>query len=354
MRCFDRALELDPKQAEALISKANSLMVDLQKPEEAIPLLELAITLHPDTLARWPHICYWLAIAHERLGRLEKALDYAEQGLAHRPGDIATKRLKSHLLRRLSRRDPAFRLRACEFWKQELEDEPLNFNARRELVRAALNSADETEAWRLIDECFHVLDITDTCSLRPSNFTPEICLSALRCLPQYAHFRSLQPTAEYWDVTEPLYDLSYDPPCASLTESALRTYFAVPFGNGWRFLSTAKDRNDPATLVAFFDVVRDGICTAASQAARPLAQIVPDKENGVDALAGKTTEIMMFMALVALREFGKHRGYIMGYFEVPPASSNEALSSYDEERLHNDVLIGTFAVLNEELAILNT
>ena len=46
MRCFDRALELDPKQPEALISKANSLILDFQKPEEAIPLLELALTLH--------------------------------------------------------------------------------------------------------------------------------------------------------------------------------------------------------------------------------------------------------------------------------------------------------------------
>jgi tetratricopeptide (TPR) repeat protein len=354
MRCFDRALELDPKQPEALISKANSLILDFQKSEEAIPLLELALTLHSDTLARWPYVCYWLALAHGRLDHLEKALDYIEQGLAHRPGDIATKRLKSHLLRKLSRRDPSFRARLQEFWKQELDDEPLNFEARRELVRAALSSGDETAAWRLIDESFGVLDIADTCSLRPSTFAPEACMRALGYLPYYARFRSLQPLSEYWDVTEPVYDLPYDPPPGHLIEGALRTYFAVPFGNGWRFLSSAKDRNDPATLVAFFDIVRDGIRTAASQATRYLAQVVPDKENGVEALAGKTTELMMFMALVALREFGKHRGYIMGYFDVPPASSGEAMCSYDEERLHSDVLIGSFTVLNEELAILRT
>jgi hypothetical protein len=63
---------------------------------------------------------------------------------------------------------------------------------------------------------------------------------------------------------------------------------------------------------------------------------------------------MMFMALAALREFGKQRGYIMGYFEVLPASSEEALGAYDEVRLHDDVLVDTFTVLNEELAILRT
>ena len=146
MQCFDKALELDPKQPEALISKANSLILDFQQPEEAIPLLELALTLHPDTLAQWPHICYWLALAYERVGCLEKALDYVEQGLAHRPGDIATKRLKSHLRRKLARRDHRFSPGAHKFWKQELEEEPLNFEARRELVRSALGSGDVAAA----------------------------------------------------------------------------------------------------------------------------------------------------------------------------------------------------------------
>lgn len=355
MKCFDRALELDPKQPEALISKANSLIIDFQKHEEAVPLLELALTLHPDTLARWPHICYWLALAYERLNRLEKALDYVEQGLAHRPGDIAVKRLKSHLLRKLARLNPAFYIpSAHQFWKQELEEERLNFDARRELVRSALGCGDNTAAWRLIDECFGALDIPGTCSLRPSTFPPETCLLALRYLPQYARFRSLQPVSEYWDASEPLYGLSFDPPPADLVDKALRTYFAVPFGSGWRFLNMVEDRNDPATLAAFFDIVRDGIRIAASQAARSLAQVVPGKENGVEGMAGKTTELMMFMAVLALREFGKQRGYIMGYLEVPAAMSEEALHSYDEGRLHKEVLIDTFSVLNEELSILRT
>ena len=354
MQCFDKALELDPKQPEALISKANSLILDFQQPEEAIPLLELALTLHPDTLAQWPHICYWLALAYERVGCLEKALDYVEQGLAHRPGDIATKRLKSHLLRKLARRDPSFLAGAHKFWRQELEEEPLNFEARRELVRSALGSGDVAAAWRLIDESFSALDIPDACSLSPSTFSPETCLLALRYLPQYAHFRSLQPVSEYWDVSELLYDLSFAPPPADLVDKALRTYFAVPFGSGWRFLNTAKDQNDSATLVALFDIVRNGIRIATGQAARSLAQVVPGRKDGVEDRAGKTTELMMFMALLALREFGKQRGYIMGYFEVPAAASAEALRSYDEGRLHNDVLIDTFSVLNEELAILRT
>src|SRR6185295_7617352 len=39
MTCFDRALTLDPQQPEALVSKAVSLLLDFDKPEETIPLI---------------------------------------------------------------------------------------------------------------------------------------------------------------------------------------------------------------------------------------------------------------------------------------------------------------------------
>ena len=352
MKCFDRALELDPRQPEALISKATSVILDFKKPKEAIPLLELALTLNPDTLARWPYISYWLALAHEQLGHFETAHDYAEQGLDHRPGDVATKRLKSHLLRKLAHKDTAWIARARAFWRQEIEDEPLSFDARRNLANLHLSSEEPAAAWKLIDGSFEALDMADVCALQSAGFAAKSCLEALYFLPQYANFRSLQPISEYWDTSDPLFDLPFTPPPAEFVDRALRTYLAVPFGNGMRFLNKAKDRNDPAVLAEFFDLVRDGVRIAVSQAARPLARTVPAKEDGIDALAVKTTEIMMFMALAALREFGKQRGYIMGYFEVLPASSAQALSAYDEVRLHNDVMIDTFTVLNEELAIL--
>ena len=352
MNCFDKALELDPQQPEALISKANSLMIDFQRPEEAAPLLELALTFHPDMLARWPHICYWLALAHERQGHLEKALDFTEQGLAQHPGDFATKRLKSHLLRNLSRRDPIFRDRARSFWRHELEEEPRNFDARKQLIYAEIAGGNEFAAWQLIDESFEILDIHNAVSLQTSTIPLKVCVHALRYLPEYGHFRSSQPVSEYWDLNDPLFDLPFEPPPEDLVESALRSYFAVPFGNGWCMLKSAKDKNYPGTLVRFFDIVRDGIRTATAQAARALASLVPIKEDGTEAMASKVTELMVFMALLALREFGKQRGYITGYLGVVEEARNLAMDGYDENWLHSEVLTETFRVLNEELQIL--
>jgi hypothetical protein len=171
-------------------------------------------------------------------------------------------------------------------------------------------------------------------------------------LPEYGHFRSSQSVSEYWDLNDPLFDLPFEPPPKDLVESALRSYFAIPFGNGWCMLKSAKDKNDPGTLVRFFDIVRDGIRTATAQAARALASLVPIKEDGTKAMATKVTELMMFMAFLALREFGKQRGYITGYLGVSEEVRNQAMDGYDENWLHSEVLTETFCVLNEELQIL--
>lgn len=352
MECFDKALALDPKQPEALISKATSLILDFDKPEEAVPLLELAFRMNPETLVRWPHVCYWLALGYERLNRLEEALDSVDQGLAQRPGDFATRRLKSHLLIKLAQHDPAFRDRALSFWTLELKAEPLNFDARHHLIREALASQDQDSAWNLIDSSFLALDITDTISLRSSTFITGSCVSALRYLPEYANFRRLQPVSEYWDVGEPPCELPFAPPIDDIVEAAFKTYFLVPFASGWKHLKTVKDPNQPEALGTLFDLVRDELRIATSQAVRSLARIVPGKETGTEALAVKMTEIMVFAAHTSLREFGKQRGYIMGCFAVSPDACEIALESYDEVRLHTDVLTDTLKVLNEELKIM--
>jgi tetratricopeptide (TPR) repeat protein len=98
MECFDKALELDPLQPEALVSKGVSLLIDFAKPEEAASLLDLALKSSPDWAVQWPHIWYWLGEAYWKSGSLRQALDCVEDGLAHQPGHLALKRLMSELL----------------------------------------------------------------------------------------------------------------------------------------------------------------------------------------------------------------------------------------------------------------
>src|SRR5438094_5424146 len=80
MESFDKALELDPVKPEALVSKAISLMVDFGKPQEAVPLLEIALTGGSNLALRWPRIWYWLGMACQRSGSLKQGLAWVEQG----------------------------------------------------------------------------------------------------------------------------------------------------------------------------------------------------------------------------------------------------------------------------------
>jgi tetratricopeptide (TPR) repeat protein len=353
LKCFDKALELAPQQPEALISKGVSLIIDFQRAEDAIPVLELALTFSPATVVRWPHIFYWLAFAHRKLGKLHRALEYAEQGLAQDPGDRATQRLMSQVLRALWSSDPSVGERARRFWKNQLAVQPLDFDTRRQLIEAEISANNSAGAWDLIDESFRLFSIKGASSLRSSTFTPEDCLTSLQYLPKYARFRANEPLSTYWDIEDSLYDLKFSPPQADLIEAHLLSYLAIPFGKGWHALEiNLGTKENPEVLVHFFDLIRDAIRTATTQAARGLASLVPSKEEGPNAIAKKVTELMMFIGLVALREFGRQRGFIMGYFGVTQKTRDRAMKGYDENKLHTDVLTETFRVLNEETGML--
>jgi tetratricopeptide (TPR) repeat protein len=206
MECFGKALELDPLKPEALVSKAVSLMIDFRKPEEALPLLETALRCGLDLPVRWPQIWYWLATAYLRNGRLQDCLKSADNGLAHRPGDLALRKLKSDVFVKLVQ-NGGFSGVARSFWKAELFREPKNYQTRCRLVRLEAERGDVSTAWDLLDECFALVELTPSASLQTSKCQISECITALRFLPQYAMFRSSFPVSDYWDHENPLYDL---------------------------------------------------------------------------------------------------------------------------------------------------
>ena len=74
MSCFDKALELD-SLAQALSSKAILFITDRSKPQEAVPLLEMAYRSQPAIATRWPEFWYWLTTACLEANELPLALN---------------------------------------------------------------------------------------------------------------------------------------------------------------------------------------------------------------------------------------------------------------------------------------
>jgi tetratricopeptide (TPR) repeat protein len=349
MECFDKALELDPLRPEALVSKGVSLMMDFGRPEEAVPLLETALRYGSALAVRWPHIWYWLGMAYQRSGDPRKALTSVENGLAHRPGDRALKKLKSDIFDTLVVQSPESAEEARQFWKTELTDKPFNYGLRSRLVGLEAKQGDHSAAWALLDECFRLIELSSVTSLSTSNFSISECTTALRFLPQYAVYRASHPISDYWNPGDPLYDLPFAPPLPGQSQNALATLLAIPFGLGVQHLEEHRDTDSRDNLTVFFDTLRNGIEHAISEGGRAFAAVIPERDFGNDDIAARTTELMMFLGLISLREFGRQRGWIAAQFRISSSSLERAMDSYNESQIEVNVMSKTFISLKEAL-----
>ncbi|MGH8058948.1 MAG: hypothetical protein ACREOH_17210, partial [Candidatus Entotheonellia bacterium] len=185
--------------------------------------------------------------------------------------------------------------------------------------------------------------------LRTSRFDLEECITALEFLPQYAAFRERCPVSDYWKREDPLYDLPFAPPVSDHIKGALTTFLAIPFGLGLEQLEKASvARESKETLWSFFEVLRSRIEHALIEAARELASLIPPRNQGAEAVANRVTEIIMFLGLIALREFGRQRGWIVGQFRVSSEALDDALASYDEAQIETNVMCNSLVKLNED------
>lgn len=349
MKCFDKALELDPLKPEALVSKGVSLLIDFEKPEEAASLLECALRFSPDWAVQWPHIWYWLGEAYRKSGSLKSALYWVEDGLAHQPGHLALKRLMSEILGDLLAQSSDVVQKARRLWKAQVIEQPLDYGARSRLARVEIQEGNECAVWELLEESFDLIRMDPVVPLRTSRFAIEECITALEFLPQYAGFRERYPVSDYWKREDPLYDLPFAPPVSDHIEGALTTFLAIPFGLGLKHVEKASvARESKENLRGFFEVLRPRIEHAVIEAARELASLVPPRDQGAEAVADRVTEIIMFLGLIALREFGRQRGWIVGQFRVSSEALNYALDGYDEARIEANVVSKSILRLNEE------
>ncbi len=352
MECFNRVLEFDPVKPEALVSKGISLITDFDKPDEAVPLLESAFSSHPDIAVRWPQIWYWLGVAHQKNGNLKQALSWVNNGLDHRPGDRGLRRLKSQFLQGLLLSGPDLVEEARRFWEAEISEEPRNYESRRQLATLESHRGNDTVAWKLLDDCFGLLELQPTVSLRSSGFSIDDCVMALEYLPQYVAYRRRFPVMDYWDTQDPLYDLSFIPPMSEKIQGALLAFLSIPFGLASRYMEgLSGDRESKDCVTEFFELLRARLEDALSESAREFVPFIPVGEAERETTTNKLTEVMMFVGLTSLREFGRQRGWIATQFGISSQAMNHSMDDYDESLIEQGVLTKSLVKLNDDLAL---
>jgi DNA-binding winged helix-turn-helix (wHTH) protein len=83
LTAVDQALELEPDFAEA-VAWRGALLVFTGQPEQALAVLQQALTLAPQDPHRWG-VLFWLGKAHVMLGRYEEAVPWLERSAAIAP-----------------------------------------------------------------------------------------------------------------------------------------------------------------------------------------------------------------------------------------------------------------------------
>lgn len=350
--CFDRVLELEPLKWEALVSKAVSLIVDFDRSADAIHLLEQALTFHRDRAVHWPQVWYWLATARRLSGDDAGALTALDDGLSHQPGHRAMWSLKSDILDGLARTDSEIANQAETFWAARLEAAPKDYKTRERLMRLRLAKGDEMSVWSALDGHIKALGIHTDSSLQSSGFSLEQCITALRFARQYHTFRSACPVALYWLQDDPLYDLDFAAPRSVRLQDALTLYSVVPFGLAFAALDASRDNPDAVQrLRSVLDPLRGHLTQALTRAGQELAGFVSAGGHATDQVANTLAEVLMFMGLVALREFGRQRGWIASQLPISQADVSLAIEGYDETKILKDVAADTLLRLNEVLKL---
>lgn len=352
IECFDRVLELEPLKWEALVSKAVSLIVDFDRASDAAELLQQAVKFHAKRAIHWPHAWFWLAEARRRSGNGADALAILEEGLAHQPGHRAMLRLKSDILQDMSAADLEKATQAETFWVGHLESAPTDYQTRERLLRLKLRLGDEESVWSGLDDHLKAVGFRTAASLRDSGFSPEQCITASRFTRQYLVFRDALPMSRYWVEDDPLYDLDFAGPESGQIQEALTLFALVPFGLGFAALDASRDEADTVQrLRRMFDPLRVHLTEAIASAAKELAGFVPVGTASGDTVPEKLAEVLTFVGLLALREFGSQRGWITSQFPVSKTDLNLAIDNYDESQILKDVAGESLIRLNDALQL---
>jgi tetratricopeptide (TPR) repeat protein len=197
LRCYDRALAINPNLTEALFSKGVTLLVIRGDSAQALALFRRARAADPELEKRWPHVWYWQARANLGAGNLQAARKDIEKGLQYHPDHHGLLQLKKEVLSQLWELDPKYETEAKAFFKFMIELMPNDFVSFAELMRIYNARGDYKTMW---PEIGRVLigkrqDVSHHVSLTEYNL--DDVLRACRFNGAYAKFRSLNPIDSY-------------------------------------------------------------------------------------------------------------------------------------------------------------
>ncbi len=336
IKCFDRALKIDPKHPIVLMSKGCTLLIDFGRASEGADLVEQALKIDPSLSLRWPHVWYWLCEAYIRMNDLEKALYWVEEGLLHSPSHRGLYKQKADILKKLCSQDANYLSKAIEFYEFLLQLEPHNYNWRENIAKLYCAQKEESRAWEILQGSFGILDINVTSLLIDSGFNMQECIKALRYLPEYNVYRSNYPVSNYWSLfgestnNDFLIDAGF--------EDGLFVFAAIPFGLGYaEIASMPLEKRDKNLLLSFFDIVHSGLQNCFRKASQVFAAEISQHQDKKIQIE-KLSRVLYFLPKVGLLELSGQNGWIPGCLGIENEIVQSAIDEHNPEKIMDEVV----------------
>lgn len=348
LRCYDKALELNPNLTEALVSKAIRLIAKEEQLEDAQKLLHEAMSIDEGLTVRWPHFWYWLGYSHWKLQQLGEAIRALDRGLAIVPDDASLLSLKADIHSEAWRIDLNRSEEALSFFQRLTEICPDSLASRQEVVEILSAKGDFGPVNDLINDSVPTSHRPATSYLELSGLTPEsIGTKWLRYLSIYRRFRlAISPIK---DICRGLYeeDISVSDEATEAMDVRMAAVFGTACNEIARALPTERTEE---TLKSARAVLRDLATPVLRQLTLHVAESIP--VDDMEILIQKLTPIIIRLPDICLVDISRQFGYICGQLNIPQEVVDASMEDLDDTAEWHRSLYGeVFIWANEVLRI---
>lgn len=338
IKCYDKALTINPNLHQALFSKGVTLALIFEKYEEGIALMVKSINLNEHDLSiTFPRGYYCLALAYFKMGNNHEALKYIDKGLEVISEDWYLLNLKLQIIEDDIDKNALDKNYVSSFLQLllELKDE------RAVYYLNAINEYDDIEILRLLKKHVRFFSGIKLEHLANCNIQLKGSLIFLKHLQEYDDFRSryailshlenldfneFEVPRIYWDIFEFIAAISF----ANAIE------YIITSENIDKLEINAIIRNDLLKLIPLINELIP----------------YPKIEFSTEEKIAIFSKIIVEYRSIILRELSRQYGYLLGKFGLGNSDEDDNEDNWFSKSYFDDIFGIIMDTTNDKLQLL--
>ncbi|MFC3395061.1 tetratricopeptide repeat protein [Brenneria rubrifaciens] len=157
--CLEQALSINPELIEAILTKAGMIRDIKKAPLDTIDLYDQAMSIAVQTGFDMRSIFYQKSLSFYQGDRIFDAIDTIQNGLIYFPGEFYLTNLKLSILAHRWSIDTTLAEMAIQEFTQQIEEHPLDIEAKKILAEIFLKKNDNAKLEEIIKSCLEQYEL---------------------------------------------------------------------------------------------------------------------------------------------------------------------------------------------------